>query len=350
VDDEPCVQASAWVEADALFRGDAGWVGADGAFSVDLGNDRTLWLFSDTWVDPSGKGNREEAHMVRNTVAIQVGTDPSQATIKYYWQSTEDGVPKAFFARDDDTWFWPGHGIRLDDRLIIFLNRLGGTSAGLGFESIGWAAVMVDNPDDEPPEWRIRLLPTPSNSLGIAVGFASVLRIGEYLYAFGTADADKSHPVHVARWPVTEVHDGDLQAPDWWGGVDAGWIADSSSLSRAAIIENGQSELTIHFDTHDRQFVAVQTVDFGKSDIAIRRAGKLIGPWTAARRFFRPPEYDRPNVMIYSAKAHPQLTGADIVLTYSTNTFEFEEHWTDPDIYYPHFVRLQRCSAQNSRE
>ena len=47
--------------------------------------------------------------------------------------------------------------------------------------------------------------------------------------------------------------------------------------------------------------------------------------------------------MIYSAKAHPQLTGADLVLTYATNTFQFAEHLTDGSIYYPHFVRLTRC-------
>ena len=60
---------------------------------------------------------------------------------------------------------------------------------------------------------------------------------------------------------------------------------------------------------------------------------------------FRPPEYERPKVMIYSAKAHPQLTGADLVMTYATNTFEFSEHLADSLIYYPHFVRASRLPA-----
>jgi hypothetical protein len=47
--------------------------------------------------------------------------------------------------------------------------------------------------------------------------------------------------------------------------------------------------------------------------------------------------------MIYSAKAHPELAGADLVLTYSTNTFQFSEHLTDSLIYYPRFLRLTRC-------
>jgi hypothetical protein len=58
---------------------------------------------------------------------------------------------------------------------------------------------------------------------------------------------------------------------------------------------------------------------------------------------YRPPEYYRPKVMIYAAKAHPELTGADLVLTYATNTFEFAEQLTDTLIYYPRFLRFARC-------
>jgi hypothetical protein len=58
---------------------------------------------------------------------------------------------------------------------------------------------------------------------------------------------------------------------------------------------------------------------------------------------YRPPEYYRPNVMIYAAKAHPELTGGDLNLTYATNTFDLAEQLTDSLIYYPRFVRLTRC-------
>ncbi|MBU2676815.1 MAG: DUF4185 domain-containing protein [Gammaproteobacteria bacterium] len=343
-DDVPCFEASEWLAADSLFFGDPHWVGADGAYSIDLGHDRTLWLFGDTWVDPSGRHTRQNAHMIRNSVAIQTGADPSNATIKFYWQADASDVPKAFFAQQGGEWFWPGHGVRLDDRLIIFLNRLRGTSTGLGFASAGWNAVMIENPDDEPSNWRKRMLQTPENPLGIIVGFASTMRWKEYLYAFGSEDPVKTHPIYVARWPVAKVHEGDLESPEWWGGVEIGWVPDASSASRRPVIENGQSELTVHASDGDHKFIAVQTVGFGKSDLAIRSAKELTGPWTPPNLIYRPPEYDRPNVMIYSAKAHPQLAGADLVVTYSTNTFKFQEHLTDSRIYYPRFVRLERCN------
>lgn len=109
------------------------------------------------------------------------------------------------------------------------------------------------------------------------------------------------------------------------------------------MFENGQSDLTVHFDETTQRFVEVQTVGFGPADVAMRAAPELTGPWTAPRMVYRPPEYNRPNVMIYSAKAHPQLTGGDVVVTYATNTFQFAELLTDSLIYYPRFVRLSRC-------
>jgi len=42
--------AAPWPEADRLFHSDPHWLGADAAFSVDLGLGRVLWLFGDSFV------------------------------------------------------------------------------------------------------------------------------------------------------------------------------------------------------------------------------------------------------------------------------------------------------------
>lgn len=339
----PCFEAAAWHEADQLFLQDPHWVGADGAYSIDLGADRILWLFADTWIDPSGQHERRGARMIRNSIAIQTGSDPSNASIEYYWGTTTDDEPEALFRRQDDRWYWPGHGVRVDDRLLLFFNRLRGSDTGLGFESDGWNAAMVMNPDDEPSRWDVEFLETPSTQQEIIIGFASVLRWENHIYAFGPLDPVKYHPIYVARWTIEEVRLGDMLAPEWWAGRDIGWLPETSSPPRLPIFENGQSELTIHFDESTQHFLSVQSKGFGQADVFLRVSPALTGPWSKGRMIYRPPEYYRPNIMIYAAKAHPHLTGADLALTYATNTFEFSEHLTDDLIYYPRFVRLTRC-------
>lgn len=341
--DIPCFEAAAWREADRLFHRDPHWLGADGASSVDLGGGRTLWLFGDTWIDSSGRGTRRGARMVSNTVAIQTGADPANAAITFYWGRTPAGSTAAFFADRGAESLWLGNGIRVRDRLILFFARTLRGKAGMGFENAGWTAVMVENPDAAPSSWRVRPLETPSNPVGIVVGYAAVLQLGDHVYALGSQDPVKSHPIFAARWPVEQVRRGNLLDPQWWAGSRFGWVPDSSQTPRWPLFENGQSELTVHLDRATQLFLEVQTRGFGAADLLMRAAPTLTGPWSAPRMMYRPPEYYRENAMIYSGKAHPQLTGSDVVLTYATNTFRFSEHLTDSSIYYPRFVRLTRC-------
>ena len=346
----PCFEAAAWREADELFRRDPNWVGGDGASSVVLGDGRILWLFGDSWIDPSGGHTRQGATLVSNSVAIQSGTNPETASIQFYWGQLADGRPAAIIPDEGEERHWFGNGVRVGDRLILFSNRVRSTTTGIGFESVGWAAWMVENPDADPSSWRMTRLTTPANPLGVLVGFAAVLTLGEHVVAFGSQDPVKSHPIYAVRWPVHQVGQGDLASPEWWAGDRLGWVPDASPTPRVPIFGNGQSDLTIHWDTETKRFLAFQHTGFGPADVMIRAAPSFTGPWSHPQMIFRPSDYYRPNVMIYSAKAHPVLTGADMVLTYATNTFEFGEQFSDPLIYYPRFVRLTRCISNSARD
>jgi hypothetical protein len=53
---------------------------------------------------------------------------------------------------------------------------------------------------------------------------------------------------------------------------------------------------------------------------------------------YEPPEKSDSSIMIYAAKAHPELPGADIIITYNTNG-PIEKIVTDSTIYYPKVVK-----------
>jgi hypothetical protein len=54
---------------------------------------------------------------------------------------------------------------------------------------------------------------------------------------------------------------------------------------------------------------------------------------------YEPPEKSKPSVMMYGAKAHPELIGADLIITYNTNA-PIEIIIEDTTIYYPKLVRV----------
>src|ERR1700757_4852184 len=62
-----------------------GWLGADGAYSVDLGNGNSLWIFGDTFVGPSSATSRTQTNgFIHNSIAIS--TCPGQTcSFQYFW-------------------------------------------------------------------------------------------------------------------------------------------------------------------------------------------------------------------------------------------------------------------------
>jgi hypothetical protein len=333
------IKATPWLEADALFRKDPKWLGGDDAYSIDLGSGRILWLFADTFIATSPANTRRESLMVRNTLAIQRGYDPSSASIKFYWRMKE-GKPASFFAESQKVWYWPGHGIRLDNRLLIFLMKIRSTKRGLGFEAFGWSVVAINNPDHEPSHWRLTWLPAPQNDLQVIVGSASVLRIGDFVYAFSVQESTAKHDVFLVRWPLEKAVEGNLREPFWWCGEKYGWVPQTLAGGKRAVVFSGaQTEFTVHWDFGLNRFLQIQTEGFGAANMAFRSADKLTGQWSSLENFYRPAESDRTGTMIYAGKSHPSLAGSDLVFTYVVNRTDFGDLINDSSVYYPRFLK-----------
>lgn len=325
-----------WPEADALFHQDPRWLGGDAAFSIDLGGDRTLWLFGDTFIGRHPGSTRSDSVMVRNTIAVMRGRDPSTATMRFAWREPTDGSPEAFFASDGEVWRWPGHGIRTADGLTIFFARVAPSDEGFGFVAAGWDAARIANPDDDPADWTITWLPTFAvDGLPLVMGIA-VLPLDGFVYVYGVHEPG-SHDLHLARYSEAAFAEG-VEAPEWWTG--GGWTSHASLTGRPTVVTAGaHTELSVH-RLADGRFVQVQSLGFGDTTIGVRFAPAPEGPWSDATSIFRPPESRRDHAFVYAGKAHPELSGAELVVTYADNAWDFAELVTDDSIYFPHFLRL----------
>lgn len=283
--------------------------------------------------------------MVRNSVGLQTGYDPTSATFEAFWREV-DGKPQSFIADEGKEFFWPGGSLLIDGKLLMFMMRARDANRKLAFEVTGWGAVLIENIDASPDRWQVRKLTAPQNRFGVLVGSASLLRDGEHLIAFSVSD--KAHDVYLLRWRLDDAAKGDLSQPQWWAGAEAGWV-DQGKLEElpAAVIKKGQTEFTVHFSRPLGRYVQFQFAGFPKSPIGFRTAQSLTGPWSELNDFFQTEEIqtDDPEMMLYAAKAHPELSTDGLAMTYCSNTFQLESLLDNLDLYFPRFLRVKLTPA-----
>ncbi|MEO2049132.1 MAG: DUF5005 domain-containing protein [Pirellulales bacterium] len=340
------IEGKSWPGADRLFRRDSRWRGADAANSIDLGDHRVLWTFGDSFVDINqdrSQRHRKVATFIRNSIAIQTGYDPTCAEFRPCWQEKQDGTPTSFFRLQGEDNYWPGGGLMLDQKLLLFLIRVRNSNVGLGFSVVGWGAVLIANPQDIPRNWNLKYLSVPQNTLGVMVGSGSSVRIGEWIYSYGS-DNSTRHKLFLTRIPVADVSVGDFSSLEWWNGSDTSWRKQTQINTRPPkpIVDDGQTEFTVHYQPKLKSFLLTQFESFPRSPIVIRYARNITGPWSPMQTAFIPEEVDitGKDTMIYAAKAHPEQATEGLAVTYCTNTFDLATVRTDESVYYPRFARF----------
>jgi hypothetical protein len=334
-DPVPTATGAPWPEADVLFSNDPLWLGADGAYSADLGGGRVLWLFGDSLIARDATRSRADPYFIRNSVAIETGYDPSQAFMEFFW--ADDGCgPSSFFPQQGANWFWPSQAVRLGDSLLIFYERLASTGVGqFAFEGAGYTVVRVDNPDDPPSAWTLHELTPPATSFYADVGNGAIVT-GGYLYAFVGLDG---HDYGVVRWPESDAEAGDLSGATWWKG--GAWLSASAVSGQPdGVLGIGAPEFSVHYEPRFGQFLMVQSEGYGPTTLALRAAPSIQGPWSDPDSFYRPVQSFDPNGFVYAGKGHTALVGADLIATYVSSGFDGTVEAADPGSYYPLFVRV----------
>lgn len=344
------VKAEPAPELDKLFRRTNGWIGGDGAFTVALSDQRTLWLFSDTWVGTIRDGKRKPEAMVNNTIGIQDGHGPD-AKVTFAIAKTKDekgDKPGTLFVPPDGKgWFWLFAGHHAGGKLHVFLPRSEKTNTpgAFGFRNVDVWLASIGNPLDDPTKWEPKYAKVPFADLTGEVkrSFGSaVLRDGDFAYTYGYEEkpgkpfADRR--LLTARAPANKLADFDS-----WRFLDAQgeWKADvKDAASQAAALG---TEFSVSYLPGLKQYALVCTENGLSERILGRFAPSPTGPWSDAVTLYKCPEMKQnKKVFTYAAKAHPHLaTGNELVVSYVVNAFDLGPVINDAELYTPRFVRVK---------
>src|SRR5579872_3133576 len=315
-----------------------GWLGADNAYSIllDATNNRSVWLFGDTWVRNDSTLSRAGAHMVGNTVAIRTSDGVSQ-TINYYWQNQATASPEAFFAAPTNSFrYWPEDGFVFMGKLYICLTRIKNTGGGaFGFRTVGIDLVTIINPQDPPANWQMKYSPLYT-STNIFPGISTVVE-GDYVYLFADED-DNAHkgnrPIYLTRIPLKLLDANAAASLEYLAEGDV-WKPGPIGEDAAIVMDRGVTEMTIRWHPEINRWVAVQiSNEFPAHHIWRRQADHLAGPWSSPEVIYTIPEYSRsnpnykPGRFFYAGKEHIEFlnpANGHSLITYAGNSFSLSD-------------------------
>lgn len=339
------------------FQNQTGWTGADGAYSIPLGPQRSLWLFGDTYIGSISGGKRINPAMVNNSAAWQSLANPAEPW-HFFWAGDPAAPAPLLRPQEPGNWFWPGDGALVDGALYLFMKNLVSAPQNPPGFTFRWSTdtlVKISNPQAEPPNWKTEYRSLSPLAPELHLGTACLLE-GDYLYVYGLrkaapeASSPPSSPapaegqVILAR--IHRYYLADQDPGGWEFRADSGWVRRPQAA--ATIFEAGPTEMTVCRVKGLDGFFAVYTDQGMGPDIVIRHAPRPEGPWSLPLKVYHCPEADS-GLLLYGAKAHPELATryGQLIITYCRNTGSLEKDLSQPEVYFPQAldVRLQPASG-----
>ena len=363
-------------EWDAIFARKEGWTGADGCYSVELGDGRTLWLYSDTWVGTVAQGKHAEgSRLVNNSIGLQPavinGKAPKRDSLEYHWgKPGKDGKPRAWIEPDlplkaDDpqaagkSWYWLLDGCMISPpgggkKLLVFLMHMGRKKEGgdgvFNFRMLGGALAVISNPLDAPSQWKITQAVNPhSRRKGSDdISWATALYHSEgegpgepgILYIYGIRDVKGlNKEVVLARAPAARADDFST----WRFFNGKSWSEKSSDAVK--ITDQAVNEHTVENISYKgkSRLVLVESQPVFGRHVLVRTATNPEGPWSEFRKVFLVTNLEKGEHkrFTYAGKGHAHLSvPGELLISYVINSHNFWDMVGDASIYRPRFIRV----------
>lgn len=351
-------------EWDALFNRTSGWTGSDATYSIPLSgydapmgsaDQKSMFVFGDTFIgDVDENGNRIDNSFIRNSYAILNGIKPDPENIGFYWDQSNPDQPGTTFIpqfppNESGDWFWPMDGIAIDGTIYLYGLRLetGGGGGAFNFKLVGVSLLSFElNSENEIINYKEQDTPlfyvdeTTGSEIVFGQAVMSMTETSGYsnpdgfIYVYGPRNTSTGKELVAARVLPEDIEN--FQNYEFWNGEM--WTSDISTC--ASLTDKISQEFSIHPD-EDGSFLLVFSINF--TSVAVRTGESPIGPFEFYQIIWNSPEVpEKPNIMIYNAKAHPHLSQADNwLISYNVNSSDFSA-FTDADIYRPRFIHYSK--------
>ena len=295
------------------------WTGGDATYSVELSNNRRLWMFGDTFIDQvNSDGTRPSFRLINNSLVIEEGD-----LFTTYYEGTRDNPVSFAEPPEENWWYWPADGTLAGDTLYLFMHGFGNDAGGMWDFYRTSVDLLKLNPESLEVYENLRLFETPDISWG-----AAILEEENYTYIYGVRPQDFTKKAFVARTNATLT---DV----WEYYIGTGWSLD---VTKAAPVFSNVSEQFSVFE-RDGSYYLLNQQNFLGFEIHLSTMNSPTDTPTGYSVVYCTPEAVG-DLFTYNALAHPDVYSDSLLISYNINSFNFIDLLKDVNNYRPYFVRV----------
>ena len=317
--------------SDFLFQPGTGMItGADGAISIPLSKDSTIFLWGDSFCGDVDNNTRPKSSPFISGNIFSLVTPEGSRTIT----GGSPQQPRPLLATDDKNGYravlWPEHGISKNGTLHAFF----AVTAFFGTATFDFFWHSVDYYRLSTKDFSVigKRNFNWNDLAGIHFGFGCIEE-GDYVYVYGTRMADNKSHLYLCRM---KMEDDVLGDPEFWSYNN--WTNNPMLATRLKGDIVSISEQFSVFKYKDKYVLLCQE-RMGK-DIYTYVADHPWGPWENKKIIYSTPEAGfREGWFTYNAMAHPQyIKDGKLLVSYCVNSLDLTQLYSDVTSYRPRFL------------
>ncbi len=320
-----------------FFPDQNGWYGGDGAYSIALDQQRTLWIFGDTFVseDADRKDRIGMDVVLGTTLAVSTCADNRKFSIQYFLKKKDGKFTSSF---GDGEWLWPQDPFIAGGALyipLLVVENLMPSQAPFNFRITGHKIARIkDFSASDPRQWAVDYLDW-SGALAPGIEALATTSIVEEsyvyfypLYRYAKDNIGISGNI-LARLSIDRL-DNPAGSFEYWM-QDGTWQKTLKPRDVKIIFPSGVSELSVRYHAAEQKWMAVYLSPESKgSHFLFSTAQNIEGPWSRPLPFTQAiaevdpqsPLYHQ-DTFCYAGKEHQQFSsGRNLVVTYVCNSSE----------------------------